>query len=128
MPLVYLFCQCPIGSSCRGWRRRYRKRHEAEEDGGRSGDGDQRGGETDASSRNDKGGRQEGDCQTDFTAVAAVTAAAKAVEEELRGQLEAKDQALRRVSPLKLLHDQLLPRICRPLLLWLCERSVRGND
>ena len=47
------------------------------------------------SSRDGNEGRQEGDGATEFTAVAAVTAAAKAVEEELRGQLEAKDQALR---------------------------------
>lgn len=39
-------------------------------------------------------GVHEGD-GGEFTAVAAVTAAAKAVEEELRGQLEARDQALR---------------------------------
>ncbi|CAM9305835.1 unnamed protein product [Scytosiphon promiscuus] len=48
-------------------------------------------------SRDGKGRRRERDSATELTAVAAVTAAAKAVEEELRGQLEAKDEALRRV-------------------------------
>ncbi|CAB1120640.1 unnamed protein product [Ectocarpus sp. CCAP 1310/34] len=61
--------------------RRYRKRHESEDDGKGGGGGDD-------------------DRQGELTAVGAVTAAAKAVEEELRAQLEAKDQALRRVAPL----------------------------
>ncbi|CAM9784123.1 unnamed protein product [Ectocarpus sp. 4 AP-2014] len=78
--------------------RRYRKRHESEDDGkGGGGGGDDRQG--DESSR-DGSGRRERSCSTELTAVAAVTAAAKAVEEELRAQLEAKDQALRRVAPL----------------------------
>ncbi|CBJ29266.1 Hypothetical leucine rich repeat protein [Ectocarpus siliculosus] len=76
--------------------RRYRKRHESEDDGkGDGGGGDDRqGGE----SSRDGSGRRQRSCSTELTAVAAVTAAAKAVEEELRAQLEAKDQALRYVE------------------------------
>lgn len=90
------------------WRYRYRKRHEAEEDRDGGGDGDGNcGGDGGGDRRRGEGGvpprgggrgeRRRRDCATELTAVAAVTAAAKAVEEELRAQLEAKDQALRRV-------------------------------
>lgn len=48
-------------------------------------------------SRDADGQRRGRDRATELTAVAAVTAAAKAVEEELRVQLAAKDEALRRV-------------------------------
>ncbi|CAM9974583.1 unnamed protein product, partial [Ectocarpus sp. 12 AP-2014] len=78
--------------------RRDRKRHESEDDGkgGGGGHDDLQGGE----SSRDGSGRRERSRSAELTAVAAVTAAAKAVEEELRAQLEAKDQALRRVAPL----------------------------
>lgn len=82
-----------LNATSRSARRyRYRKRHEAEEDGN-GGGGDQRQGEGDGNKE-----RRGRDHATELTAVAAVTAAARAVEEELRAQLEAKDQALRRVS------------------------------
>lgn len=61
---------------------RYRKRH-ADEDGNENKAGVA---SRDGVREEDGGG---------LTAVAAVTAAAKVVEEELRGQLEARDQALR---------------------------------
>ena len=78
-------------------RYRYRKRHEAEEGGNGGGGGgvDQRHGERGAPARDGDGERRGKDCATELTAVAAVTAAAKAVEAELRAQLEAKDEALR---------------------------------
>ncbi|CAM9980785.1 unnamed protein product [Ectocarpus sp. 12 AP-2014] len=78
--------------------RRYRKRHESEDDGkgGGGGHDDLQGGE----SSRDGSGRRERSRSAELTAVAAVTTAAKAVEEELRAQLEAKDQALRRVATL----------------------------
>ncbi|CAM9225275.1 unnamed protein product [Pylaiella littoralis] len=82
--------------------RRYRKRHEAEQDGNGDGDGQHREqGGVSSSSRGPRRGQggPEGDyCATELTAVAAVTAAARAVEEELREQLEAKDEALRYVE------------------------------
>eukprot|EP00903_Cladosiphon_okamuranus_P006766 g6598.t1 len=79
--------------------RRYRKRHEAEEGGnGGSGGGDQRHGEGGAPSRDGDSEPRWRDTARELTAVAAVTAAARAVEEELRAQLEAKDQALRYVE------------------------------
>lgn len=73
--VLLIVFMCALGA-------RYRKRH-ADEDGDENKAG--------VASRD---GVREGDGRG-LTAVAAVTAAAKAVEEELRGQLEARDQALR---------------------------------
>ena len=64
---------------------RYRKRH-ADDD--QDGDAKQHGDALSGGKGRD--GRSDG-----LTAVAAVTAAAEAVEEELRGQLQAKEEALR---------------------------------
>ena len=65
--------------------KRYRKRHADE---GQDGDAKQHGGAK-------SGGRGRDERSSGLTAVAAVTAAAEAVEEELRGQLQAKEEALR---------------------------------